>query len=147
MFEINSLRDKVQNKRFVQIKMTMLWIKRQLKDFFVNWFSVVLIVANFCMVVWNHFFKPRVPGFVYDYYEEPTYFRIYSSLTKIPDVIAGWLFYPIDHFFQLDQHLRWQSGIFYLIFILFSSIQWAIVGWLLSKLWNYFIQSRHDYTL
>jgi hypothetical protein len=108
------------------------------KRVFTNPLSLILVATNLAADIWIYFFKPSVPGFRYDYYEEPTYFKIFQTINIIPETITGWIFYPIDHLFSLEQHIRWQSAIFYLIFALLSSVQWALIGYLLVYAWRSF---------
>ncbi|MGB7068401.1 MAG: hypothetical protein WBD22_02815 [Pyrinomonadaceae bacterium] len=106
--------------------------------------SFILVAANLGVDIWSHFLKPNVPGFRYDYHEEPTYFKIFRTLNVVPESIAGLIFYPIDRLFLFGQDSYWQVISFSAIFALLCAIQWALVGYFIVFLWRSMIGERRD---
>jgi len=107
-----------------------------IKSVFCNPISLALASINLGVDIWIHLFKPSVPGFRYDYFEEPSYFKVFRTVNILPETITGFVFYPIDHVFELHQHFWLQSTIFSLIFAILSFAHWAIVGYLLAVSWR-----------
>ena len=102
----------------------------------------LLVVLNLVVTVLIYFHKPRVPGFRYDYLEEPTYYRVFKTINVIPDSITGYLFYPIFQIFGVTNNMSLLGPLFHLVVLLLASLQWALIGFTLSSLIRTFLKKR-----
>ena len=108
--------------------------KSILNRLFSNRVSLLLVVLNLVATIWIYFYKPRVPGFRYDYFEEPYYYWVFKTLNLIPDLVTGLLFYPVFQIWSSPEIMRILGPVFHFVVLLLSSLQWALIGYGVSSL-------------
>jgi hypothetical protein len=100
---------------------------------FTNPLSIILMLVNWVTIGWTYFLKTPLPGGpAYEYDSEPVIFKIFSSLNRLPLSLTGVLFFPWSSRGAAVARSWWFDPSFYLAATLFISVQWALLGYLIS---------------
>lgn len=90
----------------------------------VHWFAVGIM----------YFFKPAQQGFSYHFSEEPWYYHVLFTL-DFPAILAtGLIFYPL---YSQGNETPFLVGVYYLVLLLLTSLQWALIGFLVHKIYKH----------
>src|SRR5690554_4067935 len=90
----------------------------------IHWVIVVVIIA----------IKPPQQGLSYNFYEEPFYFQL-LYISDLPAILTtALIFYP---FYSQWPFSSWVFGSYCVFLIIMISIQWALIGLGVWKLWKY----------
>lgn len=99
----------------------------------------VLVVAHLLAVGLVYLFMPRQQGLSYHFSEEPLYYQILFNLDSPSLLITGLIFYP---FYSQGIHATWVIGLYLVVLLVITSTQWALTGYVLSKIWKSWRQYR-----
>lgn len=106
---------------------------------FSNSLAQTFILLHLIILVSIYFFKPAQKGFAYHYFEEPFYYQLLMTIDSPSVLLAGLIFYPL---YSQYTDSWWVIGFYYFVLLFLTSIQWALIGYIIWKIWKFITKDK-----